>query len=96
MLIASTRSIPFEEEEWVGGVLTFGETNDAAAVAVVNRDVRCAMLNIDPDSARITGEMMKTIVRVRNNNAGVYGAVTRRGRLAVGQPVFFTPAADQP
>jgi hypothetical protein len=28
----------------------------------------------------------------RNNNAGVYGTVTRRGRLAVGQPIYFEPA----
>ncbi len=27
ILIASLRSVPFEEDEWVGGVLSFGETN---------------------------------------------------------------------
>ena len=26
ILIASLRSVPFEEDEWVGGVLSFGET----------------------------------------------------------------------
>ncbi len=36
-----------------------------------------------------------TIVRARDNKAGVYGTVTRRGRLTVGQPVFFEPAAVQ-
>ena len=51
------------------------------------------MVNFDPDSARPAAEVLKAIVRVRDNKAGVYATVTRRGRLAVGQPVFFEPAA---
>ena len=35
---------------------------------------------------------MRTIVGVRDNRLGVYGTVTHRGRLAVGEPVFFHPA----
>jgi uncharacterized protein YcbX len=93
ILIASTRSVPFEEDEWVGGVLSFGETNQAAAIGITNRDERCSMVNFDPDSARTTAEVLKAIVRVRDNKAGVYGTVTRRGRLTVGQPIFFEPAA---
>lgn len=94
ILIASVRSVPFEEDEWVGGVLSFGETEEAAAIAITNRDERCSMVNFDPDSARPTPEVLKAIVRVRDNRAGVYGAVTRRGRVAVGQPVFFEPAVE--
>ena len=94
ILVASTQSVPFEEEEWVGGVLSFGESSDAAAMGVTHRDERCSMVNFDPDSARPTPELLKAIVRVRDNKAGVYGTVTRRGRLAVGQPVFFEPAAS--
>jgi MOSC domain-containing protein len=93
ILIASLRSVPFEEDEWVGGVLSFGETSDAAAMAVTNRDERCSMVNLDPDTARSAAEVMKAIVRARDNKAGAYGAVIRRGRLAVGQPIFFEPAA---
>jgi len=91
ILIASQRSVPFEEDDWVGGVLTFGEGN-GAAIGVTNHDERCSMVNFDPDSARPTADVLKAIVRVRNNKAGIYGTVTRRGRLAVGQPVFFEPA----
>jgi uncharacterized protein YcbX len=94
ILIASLRSVPFEEDEWVGGVLSFGETNETAAIGITNRDERCAMVNLDPGSARPAAEMLKTIVQVRDNKAGVYGTITRRGRLAVGQPVFFEPAAQ--
>lgn len=92
ILIASTRSMPFEEEGWVGGVLWFGDEPDRAAVGVTNYDERCAMVNFDPDSARATPEVLKAIVRATNNKAGVYGAVMRRGRVAVGQSVYFEPA----
>jgi uncharacterized protein YcbX len=92
--IASVSSVPFEEDEWVGGVLSFGETHEAPAIAIVNRDKRCSMVNFDPDSARQAAEVLKVIVRVRDNQAGVYGTVIRCGRVAVGQPIFFEPAAD--
>lgn len=89
ILIAPLRSIPFHEDEWVGGVLSFGEGNGAATINVTNRDVRCSMVNLEPDSARATADVLKAVVRERDNKVGVYGTVTRCGRLAVGQPVFF-------
>ncbi|HVZ39398.1 MAG TPA: MOSC N-terminal beta barrel domain-containing protein [Candidatus Kapabacteria bacterium] len=95
ILIASLRSVPFEEDDWVGGVLSFGETSEAAAIVITNRDERCSMVNLDPGSARPAAEVLKAIVRVRNNKAGVYGTVIRRGRLAVGQPIFFEPAEQR-
>ena len=94
ILIASPRSVPFEEDEWVGGVLSFGETNEPAAIGITNLDDRCSMVNFDPDSARRSAAVLKAIVRVRGNKAGVYGTVTRRGQLAVGQSVFFEPTAE--
>ncbi len=94
IVIASLRSVPFEEDAWVEGVLSFGETNEGAAIGITNRDERCSMVNFDPDSARSTPEVLRAIVRVRDNKAGVYGTVTRRGRVAVGQPIFFEPAAE--
>jgi uncharacterized protein YcbX len=92
ILMSSVQSIPFEEDEWVGGVLSFGDTSDSAAIGITNYDERCAMVNFDPDSARAESAVLKAIVRVRDNKAGVYATVTRRGRIAVGQAVFFEPA----
>ena len=77
-----------------GGVLSFGETEAAVSIAITNRDERCAMVNFDPDSAGQAAEVLKAIVRERDNKAGVYGTVTRRGRLSVGQTVFFEPAGE--
>jgi uncharacterized protein YcbX len=92
IVVRSARAIPFEEDQWVGGVLLFGEAEDAPVVTVTMRDLRCAMVNIDPDDGSIASEVMKACVRANENNAGVYGTVTRIGRLAVGQTIFFHPS----
>lgn len=94
ILVSSVRSVPFAEDEWVGGVLTFGDTSEAAAISVTMRDERCSMVSLDPDTARADADVLKAIVRVRDNKAGVYGAVTRPGDLAVGQPIFFERGAS--
>lgn len=82
---------PFQEDEWLGGVLSFGEGDDAPAITVTMRDIRCSMVNLDPDSARSAPEVLKAVVRANQNNAGIYGTVTRTGRLAVGQAILFQP-----
>jgi uncharacterized protein YcbX len=83
----------FQEDAWVGGVLSFGEGEDAPAIAVTMCDIRCAMLNLDPDSGKPSPEVLKAVVRANRNNAGIYGAVTRTGRLAAGQPMFLHTAS---
>ncbi len=93
ILVRSTRAVPFEEDRWVGGVLAFGEASDAPAVTVTARDPRCAMVNIDPDGGKSTPEVLKVCVRANDRNAGVYGAVTRIGRLTVGQSVVLHVSA---
>lgn len=45
IVVRSKAATPFEEDAWVGGVLTFGEGDPAPAVSVTMRDVRCAMVN---------------------------------------------------
>ncbi len=87
LLLVTDEPRALEEDAWVGGVLVFGEEADAPAVAVTMRDERCAMLNIDPDSARTDPQIMKTVVRLNDNKAGVYATVIRCGRLSLGQRV---------
>ena len=53
------------------------------------------MVNYSPDSARPDPEVLKAIVRSRDNKAGVYGTVTKRGRIFVGQAIFFEPVAGE-
>jgi len=87
VVVRLLRSTPFQEDEWIGGMLVFGEGHDAPSVSVTAHDVRCSMVNLDPDSAAPAPEMMKAIVRANQNNAGIYGAVTGIGELAIGQVV---------
>ena len=76
----------------MGGVLSCVDGDDAPAVTM--RDVRCSMVNLDPDSVSSTPELPKAVVRANRNNAGIYGTVTRSGRLAVGQSIFFRAVTD--
>jgi uncharacterized protein YcbX len=92
LVVRLLRSGPFQEDQWLGGVLSFGEGDNAPSVAVTTRDERCAMVNLDPDSAHPAPEVMKAIVRVNQNHAGIYGAVTRTGPVATGQTVFLRGA----
>lgn len=89
ILITETPAGAFAEDGWVGGILSFGEADDGAAVFVTNRDERCAMVNYDPDSARPAPELLRAIATQRRNQAGVYATVIRPGRLHIGQPIRF-------
>jgi len=95
IVVRAHRPVPFQEDAWLGGVLLFGDGDDVPAVDVTMHDVRCSMVNLDPDSASSAPEVLKAIVRANQNNAGIYGAVTRTGRLAVGQTIFLRPAAEK-
>jgi uncharacterized protein YcbX len=89
IVVRNTRAAPFEEDDWIGGVLTFGEGDTAPALAGTMRDVRCVMVNLDPDSGSSAPDVLKTVARVHQSTAGIYGTVTRVGRLEVGQIVVL-------
>jgi uncharacterized protein YcbX len=95
VVVRLLRSVPFQEDEWLGGVLSFGEGDDAPAITVTMRDVRCSMVNLDPDSADPAPEVLKAVVRANQNTAGIYGAVARIGRLAVGQSVLLNAPIEK-
>jgi uncharacterized protein YcbX len=95
VVVRLLRPGPFQEDKWLGGALSFGEGDDAPAIAVTMRDVRCSMVNLEPDSASPAPEVLKAVVREHQNTAGIYGAVTRIGRLAVGQLIFLRAATEQ-
>jgi len=87
VVIETDSAEPFAEDNWVGRTLMFGEGNSGAALGVTMRDERCVMVNLDPDTAARDSEVMKTVVRMNENYAGVYGTVVRAGELRVGQVV---------
>jgi uncharacterized protein YcbX len=91
IVIETNSAEPFEEDRWVGRTLMFGEGDNTAvpmaAIGITMRDERCVMVNFDPDTAERDSQVMKTIVRINENCAGVYGTVVRAGELRVGQVV---------
>lgn len=80
---------PFREGGWVGGTLVFGGADPHVMVSVTAGDVRCMMINLDPDSARQDACVLKAVVRRNSNIAGVYGAAVRVGTVHVGQEVWL-------
>lgn len=93
LVVRTLRDVPYEEDDWLGGMLSFGGAG-GPAVSVTLRDARCAIVNLDPDVATPAPEVLKTVVRTRDNHAGVYGTVTRTGELDVGQTVTLQIAAE--
>jgi len=89
ILLRSTGETPFEEDAWVGGTVTFGDGPRTPAIAITMRDLRCVMVNIDPDRASTDPQVLKAVVSANQSHAGVYAAVVRTGPLAVGDKVFL-------
>jgi uncharacterized protein len=87
LVIDTQGAEPFEEDRWVGKVLEFGSDGTGPAVSVTMRDLRCVMINLDPDTAEANADIMKTVIRMNENYAGIYGTVVRTGELRVGQVV---------
>lgn len=89
IVIRLRRPVPFQENEWPGRMLTFGESDDGPRISITMRDARCSIVNLDPDSASSSPEVLKAVVRVNQNNAGVYATVMRSGQVATGQAVHL-------
>ena len=95
IVVRLQQPVPFQENQWLGGVLSFGQGDDTPAITVTMHDVRCSMVNLDPDSAGPAPEVLKAVVRANQNCAGIYGAVARIGRLAVGQTIHLRAATEK-
>ncbi len=77
----------FAEDDWVGSMLVIGEEASGPAVHLTKRDVRCMMINLDPETAKQDSAVLKATVRLNENNAGAYGTVVRVGPIKIGDPV---------
>jgi uncharacterized protein len=74
----------FAEEAFMGRRLRIGER---AVIAVVERDPRCKMITLDPDTAEANPEILRTIARGHAGFAGLYGAVLVEGVVSPGDPI---------
>lgn len=75
---------PFEEETWTSCVLQIG---DEAILGVTQRDSRCMMVNLDPETGDHNPRVLKTIAQGHQGQAGIYANVVRPGIIRVGDPV---------
>ena len=79
-----TNADGFAEDQLVGRSLRIGSK---VTVAVLQRDGRCMMITLDPDTAEKTPAILKQVVQAHENMAGVYGAVLAEGMIRKGDPV---------
>ena len=89
ILIESDGVEPFGEDHWVGKTLRFGNDDNGPAVSITMRDLRCVMINLDPETGEADSRVMKAAVRLNANHAGVYATVINAGELRIGQQVFL-------
>ncbi|MGH1365627.1 MAG: MOSC domain-containing protein [Calditrichia bacterium] len=92
--ISCDQPSPFAEDDWVGSVISFGESANAPAVHITKRDIRCKMISLDPDTAEHSPIVLKTAVQLNDNNAGVYGTVIRTGTIKVGDALLLLNCAE--
>jgi hypothetical protein len=88
VVVEAVDSPPFAEDAWVGHIMRFGDRNDGPALSITAPDERCMMINLCPDTARQDARVMKAVVRLNGNNAGVYATPTACGRIHVGDRVW--------
>jgi uncharacterized protein len=74
----------FDEDRLVGRMLRVGAK---ATIAVTDRDPRCKIATLDPDTGEQNTGIMKHLARVHESNAGVYGAVLIEGMIRPGDEI---------
>ncbi|WP_035348730.1 MOSC domain-containing protein [Edaphobacter aggregans] len=74
----------FTEDQFVGHTLSIGEK---VMVAIVDRDPRCKMITLDPNTAEPNPEVMKRVAREHDGKAGIYAAVLVEGTIRPGDEV---------
>ncbi len=74
----------FAEDKFVGRTLRIGSK---VTVVVLQRDARCMMITLDPDTAEKTPAILKAVAQTHENKAGVYAAVLVEGMIRKGDVV---------
>ena len=79
-----TNADGFAEDQFVGRSLRIGSN---VTVAVLQRDARCMMITLDPDTADKSPAILKAVAQAHQGMAGVYGAVLVEGMIRKGDSV---------
>jgi uncharacterized protein len=79
-----TSSDGFAEDAFVGRSLRIGSK---VVVSILQRDARCMMITLDPDTGEKEPAILKKVAQAHEGMAGVYGAVLVEGIMQKGDPV---------
>jgi uncharacterized protein len=71
----------FAEDAYIGRTLRIGPK---VVVSVLERDPRCKMITLDPETAQPNAQLLRTVNQTHDNKAGVYGAVLVEGAIQRG------------
>ncbi|MEP7272394.1 MAG: MOSC domain-containing protein [Acidobacteriota bacterium] len=74
----------FGEDTFVGRSLRIGSK---AVVAVLERDARCKMITLDPETGAANPEVIKKVSSEHDGRAGIYCAVLVEGTLRTGDNI---------
>ena len=74
----------FGEDRFVGQSFQIGRK---VAVSILERDPRCAMITLDPETAKRNPEILRQVSRAHAGMAGVYAAVLVEGSVQPGDEV---------
>jgi uncharacterized protein len=74
----------FGEDDFVGRKLRIGAK---AVIAILERDARCAMITLDPDTAERNPAILGKVTKAHEGKAGVYGAVLVEGMVRRGDQI---------
>src|SRR5262249_34474773 len=74
----------FAEDGYVGRRLRIGAKT---VVSILERDPRCAMISLDPESAERNPAVLGKVTKAHEGMAGVYGAVLVEGVVRVGDDI---------
>lgn len=88
ILVETPDERPFAEDDWVGRSLVCGAEPDGARIGVTLRDLRCSMVNLDPDTGEADPRLLAATGRLNTACAGVYGVPTRTGTIQVGDRLY--------
>ncbi|GIV95415.1 MAG: molybdenum cofactor biosynthesis protein [Herpetosiphonaceae bacterium] len=92
IVVESFAGLPYAEENWIGGLLVFGDRPDSARIQAVRKDRRCMIVNLDPDTAEQDPRVLRSIVRSREECFGIYGTVLQPGTIAIGDVIQLIKA----
>ena len=74
----------FSEDAFLGRSVRIGAK---AVLSLVERDPRCKMITLDPDTAEANPAVLRKVAQAHDGKAGVYGAVLVEGTIHPGDEI---------